>query len=169
MKQIIVINGTGGCGKDAFVDLCMDIGGKDKVLNVSTIEPIKEMAKIAGWDGEKTPEVRKFLSDLKDLCEETFNTSYLYIERRIKEFNESDMEIMFIHSREPEQIKRFCKEFNAKSLLIIREDHPLITSNHADACVYDYTYDYTVKNPGDTLKNYREVAKEFLTKLINNA
>ena len=22
MKQIVVINGTGGCGKDTFVDLC---------------------------------------------------------------------------------------------------------------------------------------------------
>ena len=61
-KQIIVINGTGGCGKTTFVELTQKYG---KVINFSSVDKVKEVAKLIGWDGKKTEKDRKFLSDLK--------------------------------------------------------------------------------------------------------
>ena len=42
-KMIIIINGTGGSGKDSFVSFC---GEFVKVLNVSAVDKVKEAAKI---------------------------------------------------------------------------------------------------------------------------
>lgn len=65
--MIIVINGRGGVGKDTFVKYCMESPLITFIENMSTIEPIKGVAHLLGWNQEKTPEARKFLSDLKDL------------------------------------------------------------------------------------------------------
>ena len=37
-KSIIIINGTGGAGKDTFVNFCAEVTG---VLNVSTVDKVK--------------------------------------------------------------------------------------------------------------------------------
>ena len=47
--------------------MVIKIVGEDKGRNFSTVDKIKEIARDFGWDGEKTPKARKFLSDLKDV------------------------------------------------------------------------------------------------------
>jgi len=42
-KQIIIINGTGGSGKDTFVEFCSEF---TKVTNISSVDKVKEAAKI---------------------------------------------------------------------------------------------------------------------------
>ena len=50
-KQVIIINGTGGSGKDTFVEYCSEFA---KVTNISSVDKVKEAAKIlVGWNGEK--------------------------------------------------------------------------------------------------------------------
>jgi len=49
-KQIVVINGTGGSGKDTFVEFCSKYG---KVMNFSSVDKVKEVARVIGWDGKK--------------------------------------------------------------------------------------------------------------------
>ena len=49
-KSVVIINGKGGVGKDT---LCEVVAKKYSVRNVSSITPIKEIAKIGGWQGEK--------------------------------------------------------------------------------------------------------------------
>ena len=66
-KQIVIINGTGGCGKDTFVSF---VSKYKRVYNFSSIDKVKEIAKLIGWDGGKTDKDRKFLSDLKKLTTE---------------------------------------------------------------------------------------------------
>lgn len=66
-KQIVIINGTGGSGKDTFVQFCSKY---NKVMNFSSIDKVKEIARLIGWDGKKTEKDRKFLSDLKKLTTE---------------------------------------------------------------------------------------------------
>ena len=61
-KNIIVINGTGGSGKDTFVEY---VSKYAKVYNFSSVDKVKEIAKLIGWTGTKTDKDRKFLSDLK--------------------------------------------------------------------------------------------------------
>ncbi len=44
-KQIVVINGTSGSGKDTFVEFCQKYG---KVKNFSSIDRVKEIATMIG-------------------------------------------------------------------------------------------------------------------------
>ncbi len=75
----------------------------------------------------------------------------------------SDNTIVFIHCREPKDIKRLQKELGAKSLLIIRNISEELT-NHADLNVYNYTYDYYVIN-NSTLERLRNDAKLFVKQI----
>lgn len=49
-KKIIVINGTGGSGKDTFVEY---VSKYAKVYNFSSVDKVKEIAKLIGWTGTK--------------------------------------------------------------------------------------------------------------------
>ena len=71
---------------------------------------------------------------------------------------------MFIHIREPEEVDRAVKSFNAKSLLIKRENQNKITSNYSDASVDNYNYDYVIINT--TLEKYEKEAKKFVKELM---
>ena len=48
MKEIIIINGTGGSGKDTFVQY---VNYYAQVYNFSSVAKVKEIAQIIGWDG----------------------------------------------------------------------------------------------------------------------
>lgn len=161
MKNIIIINGYGGSGKDTFVNL---VSKYNKVYNISSVDKIKEIAKLMGWNGEKDEKSRKFLSDLKKLSTDYNDMPFNSIKNAINDFYESDKEIMFIHIREPEEIKKAAKEFDAKTLFIKRDDIDKITSNYADASVENYNYDYIINNT--TLEDLEEQAKNFYN-LIN--
>ena len=117
MKLTIVINGKGGVGKDT---LCRFAAERYKTRNISSITPIKELAAACGWQGEKTDRARKFLSDLKALTAEynDYPTNYLLSEYRA--FLSSDDELLFVHIREPGEIKKFVDRAGGgvKTLLI---------------------------------------------------
>lgn len=157
MKNIVVINGTGGCGKDTFIKL---ISKYKKVYNFSSIDKVKEIARIIGWDGTKDEKSRKFLSDLKNLTKEYNDMPYNCTKEAIEEFKNSDCEIMFIHIREPEEIKRIVDTFGAKTLFIKRENLNEITSNSSDGRISKYKYDYSILNT--TLEEYEKKACEFI-------
>lgn len=156
-KRIIVINGTGGCGKDTFVSF---VSKYSKVCNFSSIDKVKEVATLIGWDGQKTEKDRKFLSDLKKLTTEYNDMAFNSIKDAINNFKNNDDEIMFIHIREPEEIKRVVDTFGAKTLLIKRKNYEIIKSNISDASVENYDYDYIIYN--DTLDKLEEDAKKFV-------
>lgn len=156
-KTIVIINGTGGCGKDTFINY---LSKYCKVYNFSSVDKVKEIASIIGWKGTKTDKDRKFLSDLKRLTTEYNDMSFNSIKEAVSIFKKSEDEIMFIHIREPEEIKRAAVTFNAKTLLIKREGLKIITSNYSDASVENYNYDYIVLN--DSLENLKKKAKQFI-------
>lgn len=151
--KIIIINGQGGSGKDTFVNFCK-AKYENAVFSISTIDVIKEMAKTVGWNGEKDDKSRKFLSDLKDACtayrdipfNNIINTinNILYI---YKFYNNPTKDlIIFIHCREPEEIRKIKKALNAKTILIIRPEQEKKFGNHADDKVFDFDYDYIYFN-----------------------
>ena len=169
--KIIVINGAPCSGKDTFVSLC-----QKHLLwcgNFSTVDFVKEVARKCGWNGTKTPEIRKFLSDLKDLLTEWDDVPYKKIERAIElyeeealsyDFSSNDV-LCFIHCREPKEIQKFADRMGAKTLLIRRAAVENVEqSNHADAEVFNYQYDYEIKNNG-TLEELERKAIKFLEEL----
>ena len=61
MVQIVIINGMPTSGKSKFVEYCLEklgVWGKE----ASTIDFVKDIAKQAGWTGEKTLKNIKFLT-----------------------------------------------------------------------------------------------------------
>ena len=162
-KKIVIINGTGGSGKDTFIEYASKYA---KVMNFSSIDKVKEIATLIGWNGEKTEKARKFLSDLKKLTTDFNDMPLNSLKEKVEEFNNSDDEILFLHIREPEEILRAVKEFYALTLLIKREGLENIQSNISDSNVDNYNYDYIIIN--DTLYNLDIKAKQFVKKLVKS-
>ena len=141
-KTIIIINGVGGCGKDTLIDLLKE---QYKVKNISSITPIKEIAKHAGWNGEKTNKARKFLSDLKKLLTDFNELPQTYLLNEQEKFLLSDEDIMFVHIREPHEISKFVSltKCKTKTLLILPREELKNKDygNESDNNVYNYNYD----------------------------
>ena len=138
--------------------------------NISTVDFVKQVATFCGWDGNKTAKNRAFLSNLKDLLTQWNDVPYEKVKEEIEKFHSkalmydflSEDVLVFIHCREPKEIKRFVEEMGAKTLLIRRaavENHE--QSNHADSEVFNYDYDYIITNNG-TLDELRAKAVGFL-------
>lgn len=145
-KTVFVINGRGGVGKDTLCDFAARYF---KVRNVSTITPVKDLARQCGWQGEKTDAARKFLSDLKAVLVSynDFPTKWGYGQYR--EFMDCDEEIMFLHIREGAEIRKFVNATNghAKTLLVRRATaHQGAYGNVSDDLVEQYDYDYVYDN-----------------------
>lgn len=169
--QIVVINGMPTCGKDTFVSLC-----QKHLLwcgNFSTVDCVKEIAFACGWDGTKSPENRAFLSNLKDLLTKNGDIPYKKVEHAISMYNKEALSydfdtnevLCFVHCREPWEIAKFVERMGAKTLLIRRPNvESADQSNHADAEVFNYEYDYTIMNDG-TLEDLDEKAIKFLKEL----
>lgn len=156
---------TGNCvGKDTFVEFVSAI---TPTLNISSVDKVKEIAIEIGWDGKsKTEKDRKFLSDLKLLTGEYCDMPFQSMKEQVNKFNKDKKDnVLFLHIREPEEIKRAVKEFNAKTVLITRNSVEQIMSNMADANVYNYKYDHVIYNNG-TIEDLKETAKRFVNNYI---
>ena len=69
MIKYVAVNGHPRSGKSLFATLVRDeleLRGF-VTFQYSSVAMVKELALRAGWNGSKTPEARKFLSDLKRL------------------------------------------------------------------------------------------------------
>ena len=158
-KQVFIISGSGGVGKDTFCEKC---GHYTDVKVVSSVELVKHFATEMGWNGQKTPKDRKFLSDLKDLLTEYNDLPFRDIKRKVNEFKQdNDNMFLFIHIREPEEIERAKKEFGAHTILVVNDNVLGIYSNHADGRVLEYDYDVVIDNSG-TLEELEQEAKRFV-------
>lgn len=161
-KNIIVINGSGGVGKDTFVSICSEF---KKVLNISTVDKVKEAANIlVDWNGDKDEKYRKLLVDLKKLSIDYNDAPTNYICKKAEEFMKSDDELMFIHIREGYEIDKVKKLLPIKTLLITNPNIELIISNDSDKKVTEYKYDYYIDNNG-TIDDLRLKALDFVKKL----
>ena len=151
-KRIFIINGSGGVGKDLFVNMVKTSVSKFSpyiVWNYSSIDKVKTIATQIGWNGGKTEKDRKFLSDLKVLTTEYNDMPFNDLKRIVNLFKEKqNVVFLFLHIREPNEIERAKNEFNAHTILITRDSVPQITSNIADGGVFNYHYDTIIKNNG---------------------
>lgn len=162
--KVVVVNGRPESGKTTFEKKCQELCGASstfwfdenkrmEVATISTVDFVKQIATECGWDGVKTPRNRKFLSDLKDLLTEWNDVPYQKILEHIdymRVFGNGYDWILFIDCREPKEIQKLKERLNATTVLVRRlGDEMNETSNHADANVFEYEYDYTIKNYGD--------------------
>lgn len=146
-KLVVIINGNGGVGKDTLCDFATE---NYCVRNISAITPIKEIASLHGWKGEKDAKARKFLSDLKAAFIDYNDLPFLYIKEQYRAFVEdASEEIMFIHIREAEEIEKVKQYVSIPciTLLITRhQEKEQCWGNPSDDNVENYGYDYQYNN-----------------------
>lgn len=177
MVKVVVINGRPGCGKTTFEQMCQDIC-KNRFLHfreghivqvgiTSTIDFVKKIALACGWNGIKTPENRRFLSDLKDLLTRWGDVPYKNILEKVEfletqtKYNNLDW-ILFVDCREPAEIQKLKEHLNATTVLIRREEvENNEVSNHADSDVFYYDYDLTIYNNSDII-HLEDEARKFI-------
>ena len=167
-KTVIVINGQGGCGKDT---VCSIMAKYYKVKNISTVDPIKDIARYAGWNGEKGDKARKMLADLKQVFIEYNDLPLNFIKSEAKKFETDENDIMFVHCREKEEIEKIVKGLSIRTitLLIRRKDRYFqqkVYGNSADDEVENYNYDFIYTGNNETTAQLEKTFMEFFENTV---
>lgn len=164
---ILIINGVSGSGKDEFA---LALKHEFEVDNISSVDQIKKIASILGWDGTRDHKSRKFLADLKDLATEFNDAPLQYVYSQVKK---SDAEICVLHIREVLEIIK-AKElfasigYNAQAILIERPEvlSKQIPQNTGDlGALQQFDYDVTIIND-DSLEHLHQVSIKLANKLL---
>ena len=153
---VIIINGSGGSGKDTF---CKYFSKFIPTENVSSVDLVKAAVSILTGDTTKTEEMRTFLSSIKGLWVNYNNGPTLYMLDRVEKCEEP---VIFLHIREPEEIEKMKEALyekgieNVTTLLIKNKNVKEITSNFSDGSVNNYEYDSIIHNDGTKLELLNE-------------
>lgn len=170
--HIVIINGIGGSGKSTFVQECIKYSDdKRRIYEFSTVDYVKKIARVCGWNGEKEERDRKFLSDLKFALADWRDLPIKYvfdeIEEEIEKYKFTDTRfIFFINSREQKdhiKISQMAEErgFSVERLLINRPNFISTEPKEIVDKVHDCTYDTVIGNRGD-LVDLQNAALQFL-------
>lgn len=186
--KVVIINGKPQSGKDTFCGFARGYCDDDESANtliISSVDPLKEMLAQLGWDGTKTDEIRDMLMCMKQLWVQNQDGPTMFLFNNILEFHKActgEDNIVFVHIREPEEIKKLVNALtgfesmgiDVISLLVIREsgedtpNQPAGTRRSDDeALINSYEYDVTINNDDDLIK-LQELAAEFVDKLLED-
>lgn len=186
--KVVIINGKPQSGKDTFCKYAQGYCDDDESANtliISSVDPLKEMLTQLGWDGTKTDKIRDMLMDMKQLWIQNQDGPTMFLFNNILEFHKActgEDNIVFVHIREPEEIKKLVNALtgfesmgiDVISLLVIRKDgedtpnQPAETRRSDDeALINSYEYDVTINNDEDLIK-LQELAAEFVDKLLED-
>jgi dephospho-CoA kinase len=159
-KKVFILNGTGGSGKNTFVNF---IKKEHRTKHISIVDYVKEVAMKLGWDSkEKTEKDRIFLSELKIVLEEYNDSPYQSVKKEVETFQKDNItEFLFIDMRSDYDIERAVKEFDAITIFVENNNIDNITSNVADSVVRNDNYDYIIDNNG-TLEELKETSLFFI-------
>lgn len=166
IKKVYILNGVGTSGKGEFASR---LNKYIPTYKYSIVDLPKEAAKILGWDGGKTEKDRKFLSDIVDLSTEYNDSPFKDVLSIVTDFknNVIEDEVLIIDMRDPKDIARAVSTFGAETILIRNPNVIKIKSNHADANVEQYEYDYIIENDG-TLEQLDKMTYLFAERVIKN-
>ena len=178
--HVVIINGYPRSGNDTFIEMCRKYCTDNEmayVVDMSTIDPVKEALHSLGWSGDKTIAARNMLSDLKKFWIEECNGGPLrytidYILKLIGNYAGNDV-ILFIQIREASEIdstvdmlKVMRDKFSLDyTTLVIRRNTDTIATNYSDKYVDRYQYNMGVNNNG-TLDELREAAEKFCDEVL---
>lgn len=148
----LIINGYPRSGKDTMIGI-LQHKFPYNTYSYSTIDKIKEMAKIMGWQGDKTPENRQMLSDLKKFYNDYFKGTQRDIITLVSDlYAGNNTDFLCICSREPEEIQwiyNYSKSRNIDCYRILvkrLDDINYNITNYSDTNVLKATYDICIEN-----------------------
>lgn len=175
---MVIINGLGGTGKSTFIKMCKDYAGINHpdmlVEELSLVDYVKRVASMCGWEGKKDQKDRIFLSDLKKAFEKWNNMPIKYVfysVSRALSWDQYSTYMVFINSREPNDIKKLLKNaqkmgYHSTVLLMTNKN---VENNEVPELVEGINsieYDVTINNDGnlEALKTKAGKFVEFLLK-----
>lgn len=168
-KKIFIVNGYPKSGKTTFGKI---LNSYIPTKHISIVDSIKNLESVISNNTNvkspknKNEKYRKFLSDLKDLCEDYNDYPFQKIINEVFNFLFFEKElILLIDMRSPEDITRAINTFNAKTIFIKNSKGEKISSNHADADVEKIEYMYIIDNNG-SLDDFKDEIKKFLVKIM---
>jgi len=148
VKKVCIINGSSNTGKDTLITI-FDKLTKQTVFNYSTIDNIRNVFRSLGYKGNRMEfKYRKLLSDIKSFLIEYDDIPFKDAVEQFKIYDYfTDNFIMFIHCREPTEIKKLVDYFGDTCVTLLIKRNGLKTpDNKSDMNVDDYDYDYTILN-----------------------
>ena len=167
-KLVVIVNGSGGSGKDTLIDYVSD-RLPNGAVKYSTIDTVRSVASLIGWNGKKDEEGRLFLHRAKMMLAEWFDFSFKEMVDAIHAFLTTEHDVIFCQAREEEEIKRLCKYLDDKGIahMTVLVTRACLSGTHygnpADDNVgKDLEYNYWVEND-DT----KEDSGEFLLQAVN--
>lgn len=175
--KVVLVNGypQQQSGKDTVVELTTTyLRDKYQVKNTSTIDEVKNIARMMGWDYNKDEKGRQFLADLKDAWTRYNNGANMKIYNDILEWEEFETLlpkeiILFVHVREPDSIQWFIDKVTEHNIpicsLLVKRDGIKEFFNDADQNVTKFDYDITLLNQG-TLESLNIICED-LAKVID--
>lgn len=182
--KVIVINGAPQSGKDTFVELAASYCKDDEsanVLNLSSVDPIKDVLKGFGWDGMKSYEIRDVISLLKHIWIDAQNGPTMFLMNNILQFHMSHVgedNIVFCHIREPKEIRKLVNVISGMEIMGIEIMTMYIRRDSVSSCITDdvrdsdnprvisqYPYDRIIFNDEDLAK-YDEKVCAFIDELL---
>ena len=180
MKYVIIVNGKPESGKTTFENFCkdcIDINEYGWPHIVSSIDPIKEVYKQLGWNGNKGDKERKHLSDLKKIWIESCNGPTQYIVDYVMRLKDDGDSFIFTDVREESEIIKLKDVLDALSVLDIKCETVLIErqqiggiehGNKSDdnAGQNKSLYTTTIRNDGYDLDEFRVYAYMFIESLV---
>ena len=166
MKKVIIINGSGGSGKDTFIKIAKELFEiKDfEIANVSSIDPIKRaLRKYYGWDGKnKSDEWRRKMVALKEkYAKKDLPTHYL-----IDKINKVNNGVVFLHIREPHEIEKITNRIKEAHTLHITRPQVSVPNTTSDMITTEYKYDTSIVNDGETEEDLKNQVKDFFEHII---
>lgn len=178
MKYVIIMNGKPECGKDTFVSYAVRCINDRKIgygIHLSSINPIKDICRQLGWNGEKTDYWRSVMSDLKAVWVESCDGPTRYILENILAYkSEHGDSFIFVDIRETYEISKIyrilkelrCINIIVKSVIIKRpEVDNKKHRNSSDNNVDKINYDYTIHNDSN-LECLKNKAYNFIEEIV---
>lgn len=152
--KIVIVNGTGFNKKTPFEIMVQQTAAtyNKKVIILSTTDYVKSLAQSIGWIGERTEKDLLFLKNFKNALAQWNDSPYQTIKSTIDHFIEStDIDLIFVDSRELDEIKRLAKEYKALTIFVQDDSTTSIDNN-----IQDYSYDILI----DTSRGLEELQQE---------
>ena len=148
--MVVIINGRGGVGKDT---ICNIVENSYNTMNISAIDPVKDIARYCGWNGSKDFKSRWFLSELKGLLIEFNDLPFNHLMAEYNKFIGSSNDILFVHIREANEIEKFKKSVKDCAVVTLLVKSNTINTNNGYGNKSDdntelYSYDYILENNG---------------------
>lgn len=181
MKYVIITNGVPGSGKTTFQEMCRQFLEAEQSAhyhNVSSIDYVKHIYGLLGWNGVKSDKARKDLSILKRMWISNCNGPLAQALDYVCRLSMDEDHVIFVDVREESEIIKYQEAFGAIKCILIKCVAVFISRNEVSGIEHGNKsddnvgknmslYDYVINNDG-TLDDLKAYAIDTISEIFNS-